>query len=97
MRELKVVAMMLRLNIEQVRLPEILEKAALTAVLQEAFLPLAGGAFLSCVPDSFPLVESDADQQRRRVLDRRLSNLQHAHNVISNIEQQVDAVSTNNS
>ena len=69
-----------------------MEQAAHTAIVQEVFLPLKNGSFVTCVPDSFPLEETPADQDRRRYATEERDNLKHALDVIDNIHVRVDLV-----
>lgn len=72
------------------KLAERLETAALTHILQEVIEPLRQGRLRSCVPDAFPLEEHNLVHQQRKGLEAHLGNLQHAFDVISNIDAQVD-------
>ena len=94
MMDLKPVAAMLRLDITRLSPCSLqdLEHAAHAAIIQEVFLPLQQGSFITCVPHDFPLEESEWDQQFRRKADEVLSNLQHALKVIKTIHIQVDEV-----
>ncbi len=95
MADLRPIAAMMRLHFTLLRSGlgclRDMEQAAQTAVIQEVFLPLRQPAlFAACVPDSFPLVETAADQQRREETTRALLNLRHALNVVDTIHIQVD-------
>ena len=68
-----------------------MERAVYFALFQEVILPLQISTLQSCVPDSFPLHETAAVQRARSYLEDCQRNLQHAHNIIRNIEQEVNA------
>ena len=70
-----------------------IERNVYIRICQDVLHPLKDGKFISCVPDSFQLVENaDAQRVRSHLQDCR-ANLQHAWDVINDIELQADAPS----
>ncbi len=92
--DLRPIAAMMRLDCRHLSSGlQDLEKATHTAVIQEVFLPLQQPAiFAACVPSTFPLAETAADQRSREKAMNTLLNLQHALSVIATIHIQVDII-----
>ncbi len=94
MADLRPIAAMMRLDCRELASGlQDLEKATHTAVIQEVILPLQQSAiFAACVPATFPLAETAADQRDREGAMNTLLNLQHALSVIETIHTQVDNI-----
>ncbi len=94
MADLRPIAAMMRLDRRQLSSGlQDLEKATHTAVIQEVFLPLQQPTiFAACVPATFPLAQTAADQRCREEAMNTLLNLQHALSVIDTIHTQVDKI-----